>query len=656
MNLPIRRVTVHRDAALVVRSGTVKPDGGVACIRGLPLLLDEQSLRTTVTGATVLGVRIQLDLEGLDRADSAEAVQALAKAQANLQILDAELGALQSERSWLASAAPRLDDEDTLPSPEQLVRWSQLDAHFEPWARSLDEQIRALTDKRVDAVEQVEARRHDVHGLSSDRWWRRWAPTRIAVLTLSDPVSEVEVALSYRIRGATWTPSYSLEADATLQRGRFTMRALVVQATGEDWDGVHLSLSTAPADRRVDLPDLPALRIGARQPPTRSAWRPLPTDLDSLFPDDLYPAPPEHSPDDFVALDEPEAEQDLQAFAKPAPAPQPVAMMPMRSESKSRGAVAVLGGIASGLSRSAPPRKRAVAPPRLTPKSQDYPHFRLADYTRPPGERGRLFPVSREALVAESGLPPAAARHLAGVIADLTHASQSATDKPLPPHHTLPGPVEGTDFRFDTNATADVPSDGRFHAVAVFSEPVTLEARYRTVPHADPRVFRIVDARIERSMPLLGGPVSVFVAGDLILTAPWDGTPGRGEISLGLGVEDALQVARNVRYDEQATGLFGGGRQLNTSIEVTVASALAREVRLEILSRVPVADTDDVKIDVLSSEPHASTWEGDPEGPILRGGQRQLIQVPPGGEVVTTVAYAIKIGAKDEIVGGDRRG
>jgi len=292
----------------------------------------------------------------------------------------------------------------------------------------------------------------------------------------------------------------------------------------------------------------------------------------------------------------------------------------------------------------------------LTPERQDYPHFRLADHTRPPGERGRLYPVSRDALIAESGLPPAAARHLAAAIADLSHACHAATQRPLPPHHTLPGPVAGTDFRFDTRVATDVPSDGRFHAVAVFSEPVSLEARYRTVPHADPRVFRLVDAQIERSMPLLGGPVSVFVDGDLILTAPWDGTPGRGEISLGLGVEDALQVARNVRYDEQATGLFGGGRQLNTSIEVTIASALAREVRLEVLSRLPVAESEEVTIELLDSEPHAGTWEGDSDGPLLKGGRRQMIQIPPGGEVVTTLSYAVKMGAKDELVGGDRRG
>lgn len=163
-------------------------------------------------------------------------------------------------------------------------------------------------------------------------------------------------------------------------------------------------------------------------------------------------------------------------------------------------------------------------------------------------------------------------------------------------------------------------------------------------------------AQIHRATALIAGPVDIFVGGDLVLTSPWAGTPGGGEIHLGLGVEDALQVARNVRYDEHARGLFGGARQVETSIEVCVASALAREVRLEILSRIPVTDSDDITIEMGASEPRAKPYEGEPDGPLLKGGLCQSVRVPPGGKVVTTLAYAVKIGAKDELIGGDRRG
>jgi len=689
VTLPIQRVTVHRDGALIVRRGTVTATEGIARVRGLPLLLDQGSVRTTVTGATVGGVRLELDVEGLERADKTEVAEALAVAQAEFSVLNAELGALQHQRKWLAAAAPRLGDDDDPPAPEQLLQWARLGEKIDPWARELDERIAKVTEKKKAARERVRSCQHDVEWSSTESWWKRWAPTRVAEIEVGID-GDIDVEISYRISGATWTPAYSLEADGPLRTGRFTMRALVVQATGEDWEGVQLALSTAPCARRLELPELPALRLGARQSQRRKAWRPLPADLDSLFPDDLeYVEVASGAYDDFIedditAEEEPDESWDLgdemtppppaQAAAFPgavsAPAPMSIASQSMPVARKSRSflpSLPNLGGLGGGRSEGLYDTKTAVysagslspppaPPPTPVPNRQDYPGFRLADHTRPAGERGRLYPISRDAWLAESGIPPAGARHVGHVFGQLTAACKKVPLTTLPPHHVLPGPVEGVDFRFDTDAAADVPSDGRLHSVAVFAEPVKLEAKYRTVPHEDPRVFRIVDAQIERSMPLLGGPVDVFVAGDLILTAAWKGTPGRGNIELGLGVEDALQIARNVRYDEQSTGIFGGGRRIDTSIEVTVSSGLAREVRLEILSRVPVPDDDDVTVEDLASEPKAKPWEGDPEGPILKGGRRQLVTVSPGGEIVTTLSYGVKIGAKDELIGGDRRG
>ncbi|MEZ4235840.1 MAG: DUF4139 domain-containing protein [Myxococcota bacterium] len=65
------------------------------------------------------------------------------------------------------------------------------------------------------------------------------------------------------------------------------MRATVVQATGEDWRGVALTLSSAPCERRLDVPELAALRLGTRQPRRATGWRPLPADLEALFPPEL---------------------------------------------------------------------------------------------------------------------------------------------------------------------------------------------------------------------------------------------------------------------------------------------------------------------------------------------------------------------------------
>lgn len=104
-------------------------------------------------------------------------------------------------------------------------------------------------------------------------------------MTLSGPVAaEAEFELEYLVPGARWVPNYALRLEKGMTGGTLQLRASVAQATGEDWTGVALSLSTASLSRRADLPELRSLRIGRRQePPPRSGWREPPPGLDALF-------------------------------------------------------------------------------------------------------------------------------------------------------------------------------------------------------------------------------------------------------------------------------------------------------------------------------------------------------------------------------------
>ena len=79
-------------------------------------------------------------------------------------------------------------------------------------------------------------------------------------------------------------------------------------------------------------------------------------------------------------------------------------------------------------------------------------------------------------------------------------------------------------------------------------------------------------------------------------------------------------------------------------------------MRVELLERVPVADDDDVTVEVTEARPATEPYEGERDGPILKGGRRQWLEVGPGEKVVGTLAYAVTLGSKQELVGGDRRG
>jgi hypothetical protein len=746
--LPVVRAVVHPDGALITRAGPLPVADGRIEVRKLPLLLDPTTLRVRVDGAEIAEVRAELDLLDEDRAEAPKRLEALRSARDELAALDVEVEASRELRRTLAALVPGFDDGDPrrpVPDPARFTAWLEADRAIGLRVEALDETLRSLLVRRRDLAERLAVLEHEAQAASTEERWQRWMPTRrVSIRAVGARAAELQVELSYRIAGATWSPAYTLDADEALRSGRFSMRASIVQATGEDWRGVRVTLSSAPSERWIDVPELASMRLGTRQRAAPSGWRALPADLDALFPPEIVGVSPPTEPgpaktetllmstrfggepggraaareraldgvaagvDDDVDLGEAEwmaEEEDLSSALEPVtgatpapaptrrpmsksrpkadgaprppPAPPSSAAMPeamaRRSVSMVGGAVGdVVGALVSaplaaaaalapkgGRGRAAGPgMRRAEGEPQvdIEPDWLEYGRLRLADWTAGPGARGRLKPVSEAEVLIERGAQ-AAVRRLVREQAASEARATAVGARALPPHHVVPGPVQGNDVRIDAQGAVDVPSDGLPHSVAVEAWPADLEVSYRTVPRADPRAFRRVAARLQYDRALLPGPVDVYVGGKLELTSPWPGSAGRGVLRIGLGAEDRLKVVRNVRYTEASAGVFGGSRRLQTDIEVKLASSLGRPVSVEILERLPVPlDGREVTVEQTEASPLADPYEGEADGPILTGGRRQVVEVPPGGEARAVLGYAVTLGSKDEIVGGDRRG
>ena len=78
---------------------------------------------------------------------------------------------------------------------------------------------------------------------------------RAGIVTLGVPEAcVVELALTYLVRDAAWSPSYAVRATADRSAVTVEYDAMVLQRTGEDWKDVRLSLSTAQPTRASSPP------------------------------------------------------------------------------------------------------------------------------------------------------------------------------------------------------------------------------------------------------------------------------------------------------------------------------------------------------------------------------------------------------------------
>ena len=80
--------------------------------------------------------------------------------------------------------------------------------------------------------------------------------TRVFITVTAKAAVKARVTLKYNVSGANWTPTYRVNADITARTAQLDVQGEVSQSSGEDWNSVSLSLSTARPDLGTDVPVL----------------------------------------------------------------------------------------------------------------------------------------------------------------------------------------------------------------------------------------------------------------------------------------------------------------------------------------------------------------------------------------------------------------
>jgi hypothetical protein len=169
-------------------------------------------------------------------------------------------------------------------------------------------------------------------------------------------------------------------------------------------------------------------------------------------------------------------------------------------------------------------------------------------------------------------------------------------------------------------------------------------------------VYRVLKVGNRSAHALLQGPVDVSVGDEFLMTTQFPTVPPKGEEArIGLGVEEALKVARKTQFKETTGGLLGGSTLLPHEIEIEVSNRLPFSAAVEIRERVPVSQDPDVKIEETMVKP---PWEKDEkvrDGVQTDGARRWQLNVAPGEKETVVAQFSIKIPSDKMLVGGNRR-
>jgi hypothetical protein len=223
----------------------------------------------------------------------------------------------------------------------------------------------------------------------------------------------------------------------------------------------------------------------------------------------------------------------------------------------------------------------------------------------------------------------------------------------VPPRQSSPH----FDYRFDVELRAEVPSDGVWHTVPVFSAPVGLSAELVCVPSMEPRAFRSVKVENRTPHALLAGPVDVTLGDEFLMTSPLPTLAPGATQRLGLGVEESLKVSRNTRYDEASGGMFGGANVLTHHVSIELANRASHRVTVEVLERVPAVPSaeKDIKVEEPEVKPAWSKRALLPGETPVEGERAWKVTLQPGETQALNATWVVRIPSSKMLVGGNRR-
>ncbi len=249
-NSEVEEVTVYPDRALVTRRLRGKVEaGGFLTFEGLPLAMIESSVHAAVAegDARVVGVELVVGSKepGEDRrARLKEEMRPLADELGEIQD---RIEALLAQRAYLRGAilTPERTEGPTMKEVGGMFAFvGETEAALAEGLRKQEERAQELGEK----LEPFLARLHDSNA----------AGREVRVDLATDRAQDVDVMLSYQVRGAGWVPAYNARYLSESEKVQLEMFGLVQQTTHEAWDDASISLSTANPASSAAVPSLGA--------------------------------------------------------------------------------------------------------------------------------------------------------------------------------------------------------------------------------------------------------------------------------------------------------------------------------------------------------------------------------------------------------------
>lgn len=190
-----------------------------------------------------------------------------------------------------------------------------------------------------------------------------------------------------------------------------------------------------------------------------------------------------------------------------------------------------------------------------------------------------------------------------GVMADAVPMPAAAPEQFAAEVAVAEARSEGTAVTFALGGEVDVPADGTPQKTVIGEFSLTPKLDYFCAPRHTDAVFRRATMTNSGPGPLLSGRANLFDGEEYIGSNSLAYTPVNGELELMLGVEERIEVKRELMRRDVDKRLLRDVRQIGYSYEITLRNGLPSAALIVLQDQYPNSRHEQIKVKLESAVP-----------------------------------------------------
>ena len=262
VNSKVIEATVFKDRAMITREAAVNLAKGIHTIIFTNITSDlrDESIRVSGTGPgelKILEVQIERKFTSDIQEDSKKAINEKINGLKDLlQQANDQITILQSKKNFveaLKAESVKNENQKLLSSTSSIKTWTEMLNFVDSNLSKIYTDLRKQSAIKQDIEQQI---RTLTLTLNQAGDLKRKDYKNIRVIVECSQAGLVNLRPSYVVENASWYPMYDARVSSESKKIEISYFGMIQQSTGEDWDNIKLTFSTAEPMAMRSLPEL----------------------------------------------------------------------------------------------------------------------------------------------------------------------------------------------------------------------------------------------------------------------------------------------------------------------------------------------------------------------------------------------------------------